>query len=574
MKKVYKYFIVLSIILTFAIPSKSWARHLLETEAQIKDLREQINNHDYSYFINNHSKISDSEYDLLFEKLQNLENKYPQFIASNSPTQKVGHNVSSDFKKVEHSTKLYSLGKVYSEQQLTQWYNKVLENFPKQNVDFVCELKIDGLAVALIYKNGEFVQGSTRGNGSVGEDVTENLKTIKSLPLKLPNTADLQVRGEVFMPKASFDKLQDAKHIRNSASGALRQLDPQITTERNLDFFAYKIENNAKNQYETLKILQENGFKVNPNVKLCKNLNEIKDFINYWKNNHDKLDYAIDGIVIKVNDYSKQEKLGYTAKHPKWAIAYKYSEEKHATQITNIEMTVGRTGKITPVAIIKPVEIDGALISKASLGSINAAEKLDLRKGDTVLVERAGGVIPKIVSIDVSKRPANATKFDYKSSQNEKSLLKQKLNHWANRNCMDITGLGKSLIAELVDKNMVKDYSDLYKLTEKDLLKLDGIKNKKAQKIITSIQKSKQMPVSNLIYALGINGIGQDTAVILGNKFKSLKELSNTDKKELNTVSGIGNITAENIADYFKNSENINMLKNLQKYGVRGIELN
>ena len=578
MKNINKYFLCLAIIIIFAAPAKSWSKHLAETEEQILTLRKQINNHDYNYFVKNYSAISDSDYDSLLIQLQQLENKYPRFLAYDSPTQKIGNNVSTDFKKVQHTTKLYSLGKVYSEQELSDWYNKIIENFPNKKVEFICELKIDGLTAALTYKNGEFIQGSTRGNGLIGEDVTENLKTIKSIPHKLKNNqpANLEIRGEVFIPKESFAKLKDAKHIRNSASGSLRQLDSKITAERNLEFFAYRIENSkvTKNQYETLILLKENGFKVNPNVKLCTNLEEIKEYINFWQKNREKLEYGTDGIVIKVNDFSQQEELGYTSKHPNWAIAYKYPEIQHSTQITGIEMKVGRTGKVTPVAVIKPVEIDGATISHVNLSNISEVEKLDLRQGDTVLVERTGGVIPKIIGVDSSKRQQNAKKFDCTAESSEKNLLKQNLKHWASRNCMNIIGLGEALISELVDKNLVENYADLYKLTENDLIKLDNIKNKKAEKIIASIQKSKNAPLANLIYSLGIKGVGQDAAITLANKYHSVKDLVNANEKELISLNDIGKTIAKNILNYFKNADNLTMLKNLQQSGVKGIDLN
>lgn len=552
------------------IKPNNWARE------QVLNLRKQINNHDYNYFVKNHSEISDNEYDLLLEKLQQLENKYPQFLAYDSPTQKIGNNVSQEFKKVQHNTKLYSLGKVYSEQELTDWYNKIITNFPNKKVEFVCELKIDGLTASLTYKNGEFAQGSTRGNGIIGEDVTENLKTIKSIPQKLNNSpsANLNISGEVFMSKEAFAKLKDAKHIRNAASGSLRQLDPKVTEERGLEFFAYRIENSevSKNQYETLNWLKNNGFKVNPNVKLCTNLQEIKEYINYWQNNKGKLAYGTDGIVIKINDFAQQEALGYTSKHPNWAIAYKYPENRYESQVINIEMKVGRTGKITPVAVIQPVEIDGATISRVNLSNLSEVEKLDLRQGDTIWVQRTGGVIPKITGVDLSKRQKNAQKFDCKTESNEKNLLKQNLKHWANRDCMNITGLGEALISELVDKNLVNNYADLYKLTPNDLVKLEDVEDKKAEKVISSIQKSKNALFANLVYSLGINGVGQDTAIILASKYNSVKELANANEKELVSLNGIGKITAKNIVNYFKNADNLTLLKNLQKSGVKGID--
>ena len=577
MKKISKYFICLAIILTFATPSKGWAKHLANTEAQIQNLRKQINNHDYNYFVKNNSDISDSEYDTLLEKLQKLENKYPQFIAYDSPTQKVGHNVSHGFKKVKHSSKLYSLKKAYSEEDLEDWYNKIMEEFPSKKVEFICELKIDGLTAVLTYKNGKLFQGATRGNGLVGEDVTDNIKTIKSVPEKLneEQSANFEVIGEVYMTKENFEKLKDAKHIRNAASGSLRQLDPQITAERNLEFFAYGTGNSdtSKNQYETLTRLKEKGFKVNPSSKLCRNLEEIKGYIAYWQNNREKLNYATDGIVIKVNDFSQQKELGHTSKHPNWAIAYKYPEIKYETKIIGLEMQVGRTGKITPVALTEPVETEGATISRVNLGSIGEVEKLDLHKGDTVFIERTGGVIPQIVGVDLSKRPDNAQKLDCKIEQSEKLVLKEKLEHWAGRDCMNIRGLGEALISGLVDKDIVKDYADLYKLTENDLLKLDGVKYKTAQKLLYSINKSKKASLSNLINALGIDGVGKNMAETLAEKYSSVKEFMNADEDQLKETEGIGSVTARNIKDYFNDNDNINILKSLQQSGIKGIDL-
>ncbi len=574
MQTLHRQFICLYLILLFFAPYKAIAKQLMQVEGEMKQLKKKINSYDYAYYVKDMPDVPDDEYDRLFTKLENLESKYPIFIATDSPTQKLGDNVSRKFEKIQHSLPMYSLKKAYSEQELSDWYNDILERFPGEELEFVCELKIDGLAVALTYENGEFIRGATRGNGLTGEDVSENLKTIKSMPFKLKNTELTELRGEVFMPKSSYARLEAFKHIRNAASGSLRQLDPTITAQRELDIFIYQTENandKAKTHYQAIKSLEKDGIKVNPHIKLCKNLDEVKEYFDYWKKNHEKLDYAVDGIVVKVNKYAQQEELGATSRHPKWAMAYKFPSDKVATRLIDVEMTVGRTGKVTPVAIIEPVDIDGAVISRISLSNVEELQALDVRKGDTVYIERTGGVIPQIVEVDLSKRPDNAEKPVCEVDQDKKAILKRKLEHWASRNCMNIQGLGKALISELVDRGLVSDYADLYSLSENNLLQIEGVKHKKASNILSSIEKSKQAPLQNFIYAIGIDGVGRQTAVLLAENFGSIKEIMDSDSKKLTSIKGIGDKTAESIINYFESDKNKAMIQKLLGHRVRVI---
>ncbi len=546
----------------------------------IEKLKDEINYHNYLYYVKNKPEISDAEYDKLFKKLKELEEKYPQFITPDSPTQRIGSVPSKGFKQTKHKYPLFSLDKVNSFEDLKKWYTKIRKTFSEKKVEFVCELKIDGLAVALFYEDALLKNGATRGDGFTGEDVTQNIKTIKSIPLRLlpPDqniSKDLHVCGEVFMPIHSFEQLKEFANPRNAASGSLRHHDPKITAQRNLDAFFYRVENlkisekPVKTHWESLGVLQKLGFKINPYNRLCQNISEILEYCSYWEKNKAKLTYTIDGIVIKVNDYNQQKALGHTSRFPLWAIAYKFPDQPFLSTLLDVQFTIGRTGKITPVAIIEPIEIDGSIISRVNLHNLNRIKELDLRLGDKLFIKKAGNIIPEIIQVKYNERKPNAPKIEYTDYEiSSKALLKAKLKHWAGRDCMNIEGMGGSLVDKLVDNDLVKDPADLYTLAKEDILSLEGISNKSAANIIHAIQESKNRPLNQLINALSIDQVGKETSKILSRHFSSINQLATADYNKLIAIKGIGKKTAQNIIDYFKDPDKVLLMEKLKKYGV------
>jgi len=582
-----------------------------EIEGKIKELRDKINYHNYLYYAKDLPEIPDSEYDRLFNELKELEYLYPEFITSDSPTQRVGEVPSEKFEQVKHKYRLFSLDNAYSQEDLTDWYNRVQKAFPnEENIELFCELKIDGLAISLSYENGLFTRGATRGDGKTGEDITVNLKTIKSIPLKLYSgeVAEIpefiEARGEVFMPVSSFEKLnekrrqtgeQEFANPRNAGSGSVRQLDSQITGERDLDIFIYAgiIEGNSNppTHKDTLEFFKKLGFKTNPQSRLCKNIDEVVGFCKEWQEKRFELDYATDGVVIKVNDIHKQDELGFTSRAPRWAIAYKFPPEEALTTLLDIEINTGRTGAITPVAILQPVKLAGTTVSRASLHNIDEIERLDARIGDKVWVKKAAEIIPKIIGVDVSQRWALSQPFKYpencpscgvKLERKEgevitycpnlagcKAQLQGWLEYWVSRGAMDIDGVGDSLVAQFIEKGLVKDPADLYALTTEDILSLDRMAEKSAQNIINAINSSKIRPLSGLINALGIKYVGKETAEILSNNFNSIEQLKSASVEELSSIEGVGEKTAQSIVKYFENQNVLSMLKKLENFGVK-----
>jgi len=579
---------------------------------KINSLREKINYHNYLYYAKENPELQDYEYDAIFRELKELEQANPELITSDSPTQRVGNTPSEKFEQVTHKNRLYSLDNANSDEELVEWFDRVKKNFPdKEKLEMYCELKIDGLAISLTYQNGVFTRGATRGDGKTGEDITVNLKTIKSIPLKLfssintpvPNT--LEVRGEVFMPISSFEKLNEKRRLageqefanpRNAGSGSVRQLDSKITSERDLDIFVYsgiieQSENSPRTHGETLQLLNNLGFKINPTSELCKNINEVINFCNKWKNKRFDLGYATDGVVIKLNDISKQNELGFTSRAPRWAVAYKFPPEEVYTTLVDIEINVGRTGAVTPVAILSPVKLAGTTVSRASLHNAEEIQRLDARIGDKVLVKKAAEIIPKVISVDKSSRLALSPPFQYpETCPSCKTKLEKKegevitycpnmagckaqlvgwLEYWVGRNAMDIDGVGSSLVAQFVEAGMVSNPADLYSLTVEDLLKLDRMADKSAQNIINSIQNSKNKPLSSLINALGIKFVGKETAEIISNQYNSIEQLKNASAEELSLIDGVGDKIAQSIVKYFKEDSVLSMLKKLENYGVK-----
>lgn len=573
---------------------------LITVENRINSLKAEINHHNKLYYEQNSPQISDSEYDALFRELKELESEYPEFLTSDSPTQKVGSNISSDFKEVTHKFRLYSLDNSNGFEPLRAWYQRIVKELGRE-VELVCELKIDGLAMALSYENGNFVRGATRGNGIIGEDITQNLKTIKSIPNNVEYKGALEVRGEVYMSVSSFEKLNFKRlkegqslfaNPRNAASGSVRQLDINITKERDLDFFSYtgilpSKDMNITTHSQMLEFLKTQGFNVNPNYRVVKNVEEAVGYCLEWEDKRKELDYATDGVVVKVNSFAYQEELGFTARAPKWASAFKFKPEEAVTKVKDILISVGKTGAITPVAVLEPVQLAGSTVSRASLYNGDEIERLDIRIGDYVWVKKAAEIIPKVVKVEFTKREGDLPQFIFpvrcpscgaeivrdkegiiqycSNDVNCPAQIKEQIKFWASKNGVDIDGLGDAVVEQLFDLGMVKSVSDLYYLTLDDILKLDKFAQKAAQNLYDAITKSKNSEFSSFLSGLGIKFVGKETADILANNYDNFEKLKISSVDELSQIQGIGKKIAESIVQYFKeqrNLDNINRLFN------------
>jgi len=572
---------------------------MTDIKKQIDDIRDAVRRHDHLYYVLDKPEISDAQYDKLFRSLVALEDEHPDLVTPDSPTQRVGGEPLKNFKTVTHKVPLLSLGNAFNAEELDAFDKRVREGLNVSKVDYVCELKMDGLAVSLEYRNGHFFKGSTRGDGVTGEDITQNLKTIKTVPLSIDKKIDIEVRGEAYLPYEDFVKLNEERigsdetkfaNPRNAAAGSLRQLDPKVTAKRPLDiFFYYSPDAKVKTQFELLHYLQDIGFKVNSHFKLCKGISDVKKFITYWESRRDDLDYEIDGIVIKVNDLEDQAKLGFTAREPRWALAYKYPPEQKETVIEDIIASVGRTGVITPVAIMKPVNLRGVTVQRATLHNQDEVDKKDVRVGDHVIVQRAGEVIPEVVKVLKEKRKGSAKpyKIPDKCPVCGSKVVREPgesahrciniscpaqligtIAHFASRGAMDITGIGGQLSAQLVESKLVKSPADLYDMTKSDLLKLERFAEKSAQNIIDAIEKSKKRPFAKLINALGIPNVGEATADDLAEHFNTIDKLMGAKESDLSKVHEIGPKIAKSIYDYFQSKENRQMVERLKKSGV------
>lgn len=567
---------------------------------RIEFLTAEIKKHNEAYYNQDTPLVTDAEYDKLFKELKTLEAKYPLFAKPDSPTQKVGGIASNKFKSVEHTPRLYSLDNSNGDDELLEWFNRVSKD--AKNLETVCELKIDGLAVALSYKKGVLTVGATRGNGIVGEDITDNIKQVRGIPHTLSEPIDLEVRGEVYMEISTFEKLNEENsklgqkvfaNPRNAAAGSLRQLDTSITAKRNLSFFAYTVffdkQNQPKSHYETIQRVKALGFNTNPNIKITNGFDEITKYVHYWENERYKLDYATDGIVIKLNDITTQNEIGFTARAPKWATAYKFPPEEVWTEILDIEVNVGKTGAVTPVAIMKPVSLGGSIVQRATLHNFDEIKKLGVNIGSKVLIKKAAEIIPKVIKADIpSEKVFEAPKFcpscgaELVKPEGETILYCQnsfncdaqklaKLEYWCSREAMDIDGLGGTLLEKLMAKNLVNTPDDIYRLTFDDLLQLDLIQEKSATNLLTSIQKSKSLPLSKYLNALSIRFVGKETSDILAQNVKSIDELKLMTEENLSKIEGIGEKIASSIVNFFNNQNNVILVENLKQLGINPV---
>lgn len=572
-----------------------------EAAKRAEELRTRLNQWSREYYVEDKPTVEDYVYDKEYAELVAIEEQYPDLITSDSPTQRVGGKVLEGFEKVTHDIPLYSLNDVFSKEELIAFDQRVQKAVGRV-VDYCCELKIDGLSVSLRYEDGNFVRGATRGDGTVGENITENLKTVRSVPIKLKEPMNIEVRGECFMPKRSFvqlnqDREAEGKDIfanpRNAAAGSLRQLDSKITAKRNLDTFLYTVADfgpmQAKTQYDALEELEKIGFHTNREKRLCHSIDEVWSYIEEYHDKRVDLPYEIDGIVIKVNEFSLQDQLGFTVKAPRWAAAYKFPPEEVETLIENIEWTVGRTGVVTPTAIMTPVRVAGTTVSRASLHNGDYIKLKDIRLKDTVLIYKAGDIIPEVSQVVLDKRPKDNEEYQLPTHcpvcgselvhlDEEVALrcinpkcpaqMKEGLNHFVSRNAMNIDGLGPRVLEQMYDKKLVADVADLYKLTEEELLTLDKIKEKSANNILTAIDNSKDNSVERLIFGLGIRHVGAKAAKILAEHFGDLETLSKSDYESIIALDTIGDIIADSVVTYFSNEEVHELMNELKQAGV------
>jgi len=594
-------------------------------EKQIESLRETIRHHEYLYYVLDKPEISDAEFDKLMQQLKNLEAEHPALMTADSPTQRVGGKPREGFVKVPHSSPMLSLDNTYNEEELRAWERRVHELTGRKDVDYVCELKLDGMSLALIYEDGKLVRGITRGDGSVGEDVTLNVRTVRSIPLSIPKEKlkkagippDFEVRGELLMPTAAFRKVNEERerkglptfaNPRNFTAGTVRQLDANVTAERRMDFFPYILLENGRTYFDrhwkTLDTLEAAGFKVNRNRRMVRSMEEVWAFIQEWAGKRESLAYEIDGIVVKVDRAALQDELGFTGKAPRWAIAYKYAARAGVTVLRSVGWQVGRTGKLTPVAELAPVLIGGTTVRNATLHNMDEIDRLAVKIGDLVEVERAGDVIPKVVRVIdgndgritsslrdeqvvvLAKRPdpievppkcpvcgtkvvRTEGEVDYRCvNANCPAKLRETVLHFASRGVMNIDGMGDALVNQLTERGLVKNVADIYKLRKADLLSLERMGNKSADNILREIENSKKLPLERVIYGLGIRMVGERTAQFLAEHFGSMEALESAGIEELQNVNEVGPRIAESIAEFFSIAANRKLVERLREAGL------
>ena len=578
---------------------------------KLESLREKIRHHEHLYYVLDQPEISDLDFDKLMQQLKDLESAHPDLITPDSPTQRVGGKPREGFVKVPHSSPMLSLDNTYNEGELRDWERRVHELSGRSDVDYVCELKLDGMSLALIYQDGKLARGVTRGDGSVGEDVTLNIRTVRSIPLSIPKDklkkaglpADFEVRGELLMPTASFKKINEERerdglptfaNPRNFTAGTVRQLDSNITARRRLDYFPYILLRNGRTYFDrhskTLAALDGAGFKVNWHHKLLRSIEQVWACIQQWEEKRDALPYEIDGIVAKVDRTGLQDELGFTGKAPRWAIAYKYAARAGVTKLENVRWQVGRTGKLTPVAELVPVSIGGTTVRNATLHNMDEVQRLGVRIGDWLQVERGGDVIPKVAKVIEDKDhprgrkeieapekcPVCGTKVvrtegevDYRCvNANCPAKLLGTILHYSSRGVMNIDGMGESLVNQLIERGLVKNVADIYDLSKKDLLSLDRFADKSAQNILDEIENSKQLPLERVIYGLGIRMVGERTAQFLAEHFGSMEALEQAGVEELQDVNEVGLRIAESIAEFFSIAANRKLVERLRESGL------
>lgn len=581
---------------------------LEQAQQKIQDLSAEINQHNYNYYVLSKPTISDYEFDMLLEELQKLEAQFPQLADENSPTKRVGGSITKNFETVKHKYPMLSLSNSYSKEEIADFEHRI-KKLVEGELEYVCELKYDGVAIGITYKNGKLLQAVTRGDGVQGDNITDNVKTIRSIPLQLKGDfpEEFEIRGEVFMPKKVFEQLNKEKeeigeqlyaNARNTASGTLKMQDSAIVAQRKLDSYLYFVlgENLPfSTHFQAIEKAKEWGFKVPLSEKKyiakCRSVDEIFEFINYWDKARHQLDFDIDGVVIKVNSYDKQQELGMTAKSPKWAIAYKFKAEQAKTKLLEITYQVGRTGAITPVANLQPVLLAGTTVKRASLHNADQIEKLDIRINDTVLVEKGGEIIPKIVGVEATQRDIFSEPVSYITHCPECNTplvrkegeaqhycpnewgcppqIKGKITHFISRKAMNIDGLGEETIDLLVDKNLISNSADLYELTYHQLYELEGFKEKKVQNILEGIQKSKQVPFERVLFAIGIRYVGETVAKKLAKQFKSIDAIANATFEELINTDEIGDKIAESLQQFFANEYHQQLVNRLKEKGLQ-----
>ena len=579
-----------------------------DVKDQIEKLRETIRRHDHLYYVLNKPEISDQEYDSLYRKLKDLEESHKELITPDSPTQRVGGQPIKEFPVVKHIVPMLSLDNTYSADEIREFDARVKKNLKGEKIEYVVESKFDGVSISLLYEKGKWVLGATRGDGMQGDNVSTNLKTMRSIPLIFRDELKIvpkliEVRGEVYMTNKALERLNKEKETkgeelfanpRNAAAGSLKLLDPQIVATRGLDIYIWGIGHyegiNFKTHAEVLEYLKKAGFRVNPHYKVCETIEEVIEYCDSWEPKRDKLEFEIDGMVLKVNSLRQQEKLGVTTKSPRWSIAYKFPAEKALTEVKDIIVQVGRTGAITPVAILAPVHLSGTTVSRATLHNFDEIERLDVKIGDKVYVEKSGEIIPKVLSVAKNKRTGHEKAFHIPTkcpvcasrlvrAPEEVAIrcenvgcaaqIKETVLHFASRNAMDIEGMGEATVNQLVDKNLIKDYGDIYYLRFDDVKNMERMAEKSAQNLIDAITNSKTNDPNRLIYALGIRHVGEHAAWILANNFSSIEKLQGASREELTKVREIGPVMAESIYNFFLNKENLKILKKLKEAGLR-----
>ena len=576
----------------------------MDIKSKIESLRDELRKHNYNYYILDNPTISDYEFDMKLKELQDLEEKHPEFFDSNSPTQRVGGTVTKNFNTVVHDFRMYSLDNSYSKEDLLDW-EKRIKKLVDGDVQYTCELKYDGASMNLTYENGKLVRAVTRGDGVQGDEVTANVKTINTVPLQLkghyPERFD--IRGEIILPIEGFHKMNEDRiangeepyrNPRNTASGSLKLQDSAEVAKRPLQCLLYSIKGNNLNistQFEGLIKAREWGFKVPNEAKLVTTIDEVLDYVAYWDEHRHNLPYEIDGVVIKVNNLYQQEELGYTAKAPRWAMAYKFKAEQVSTKLNEISYQVGRTGAITPVANLEPVQLAGTIVKRASLHNADQIKKLDIREGDVVFVEKGGEIIPKIIAVDFNKRPTNSqpTRYIENCPECKTQLIRiegeakhycpnytscppqviGRIQHFISRKAMDIEGLGGETVALLVNEGLINDYSDLYELTKQEVIPLERMADKSAENLINGIEASKQIPFERVLFALGIRYVGETVAKKLAKHFKSIDALSQATLIDLVSVDEIGDRIAESVTEFFNNPENKRIIDRLKNFGVQ-----